>query len=432
MRLRLYAREGHLKYMRTEKCCIVLTILLAMSLFNVAEPREVRDSVKIYFRQGYSVLDMSIRDNRETLDRIADSLTWGYTDSVYTLKKVMVVGGASPEGSIPLNKRLSEKRANVLFDYLSRYGELPDSLTTFEYLGRDWNGLIKLVEQDENVPYREETLEFLRDIASRCVGGEKLADNNVGRLSRFKGGEPYRYMYRNLFPEIRASRIYLWYDKMRNPFFVPLVTAPTVRLETPETRLTRTVVPPVFKKPFYMALKTNMLYDALLVPNASAEFYLGRNWSIAGGWMHGWWKSDPAHWYWRIYGGDLTLRKWFGRRAQEKPLTGHHVGLYGSAFTYDFETGGRGFLGGEPGGDIYDRANFSAGVEYGYSLPIAERLNLDFTLGVGWVGGTYYEYLPIDDCYVWQSTHRLNYFGPTRLEISLVWLLGRGNYNQGY
>ena len=126
------------------------------------------------------------------------------------------------------------------------------------------------------------------------------------------------------------------------------------------------------------------------------------------------------------------LRKWFGRRAQEKPLTGHHVGLYGSAFTYDFETGGRGFLGGEPGGDIYDRANFSAGVEYGYSLPIAERLNLDFTLGVGWVGGTYYEYLPIDDCYVWQSTHRLNYFGPTRLEISLVWLLGRGNYNQGY
>ena len=68
--------------MRTEKCCIVLTILLAMSLFNVAESREVRDSVKIYFRQGYSVLDMSIGDNRETLDRIADSLTWGNTDSV--------------------------------------------------------------------------------------------------------------------------------------------------------------------------------------------------------------------------------------------------------------------------------------------------------------------------------------------------------------
>lgn len=130
----------------------------------------------------------------------------------------MVVGRASPEGTIPLNKRLSEKRANVLFDYLAQYGELPDSLTSFVYLGRDWNGLADLVENDPDVPYRDETLEYLRDIAARSEGGEKLADNNVGRLSRFKGGEPYRYMYRELFPEIRASRLYLWYEKERNPF----------------------------------------------------------------------------------------------------------------------------------------------------------------------------------------------------------------------
>lgn len=178
-----------------------------------------------------------------------------------------------------------------------------------------------------------------------------------------------------------------------------------------------------------MALKTNMLYDALLVPNASVEFYLGKNWSISGGWMHGWWKSDPAHWYWRMYGGDLSLRHWFGRRAEQKPLSGHHIGIYGSAFTYDFENGGRGYLGGQPGGTLLDRANFSAGIEYGYSLPVARRLNLDFTVGLGWIGGQYHEYLPIDDCYVWQSTSRMDYFGPTKLEVSLVWLLGRGNIN---
>ena len=52
------------------------------------------------------------------------------------------------EGSILLNRRLSVKRANVLFDYLSRYGELPDSLKTNVFLGRDWNGLIRLVSDD--------------------------------------------------------------------------------------------------------------------------------------------------------------------------------------------------------------------------------------------------------------------------------------------
>lgn len=90
-----------------------------------------------------------------------------------------------------------------------------------------------------------------------------------------------------------------------------------------------------------MGLKTNLLYDALLVPNLGVEFYLGRGWSFGGNWMYAWWKSDRHHNYWRIYGGELALRKYFGRRAAEKPLAGHHLGLYGQLFTYDFEVGGR-------------------------------------------------------------------------------------------
>ena len=38
-----------------------------------------------------------------------------------------------------------------------------------------------------------------------------------------------------------------------------------------------------------------------------------------------------------IYGGDVELRRWFGRRAVEKPFSGHHVGLYGQIVTYAFE-----------------------------------------------------------------------------------------------
>lgn len=179
-----------------------------------------------------------------------------------------------------------------------------------------------------------------------------------------------------------------------------------------------------------MALKTNMLFDALLVPNIGLEFYLGRKFSLAADWMYAWWNSRPAHWFWRIYGGDIVVRKWFGRRAEAKPLTGHHVGIYGQIVTYDFETGGRGQIGGRPGGTLFDKCNYGAGVEYGYALPIARRLNIDFVVGVGYLGGKYYEYLPIDDCNVWQQTKNRRYFGPTRAEVSLVWLLGRGNVNQ--
>ena len=41
--------------------------------------------------------------------------------------------------------------------------------------------------------------------------------------------------------------------------------------------------------------------------------------------------------------------------------------------------------------------------EYGYSLPIARRLNIDFTIGAGYWGGIYHEYKPEADYYVWQS-----------------------------
>lgn len=172
-----------------------------------------------------------------------------------------------------------------------------------------------------------------------------------------------------------------------------------------------------------MAVKTNMLYDLAIVPNIGVEFYLGKNYSVAGNWMYSWWKSDPKAWYWRTYGGDLAVRWWFGEKAQQKPLQGHHVGLYGQIVTYDFEIGGRGYLG--------DRWSYGGGVEYGYSLPIARRLNIDFNIGVGYLGGEFKEYLPIDGHYVWQVTKQRHWFGPTKAEISLVWLLGRGNINEG-
>lgn len=111
-------------------------------------------------------------------------------------------------------------------------------------------------------------------------------------------------------------------------------------------------------------------------------------------------------------------------------MTGHHLGAYVQALTYDFEWGGKAYMGGEPGGNIFDRAHIGAGVEYGYSLPIARRLNIDFTLGVGYIGGRVYEFEPNGNSYLWTATKNRHWFGPTKLEVSLVWLLGRCNTNQ--
>ncbi len=86
-------------------------------------------------------------------------------------------------------------------------------------------------------------------------------------------------------------------------------------------------------------------------------------------------------------------------------------------------------MGGKPGGTLWDCMNYVVAAEYGYSLPVARRLNIDFGIGVGYgrqiLRVRAYRRLH----YVWQATKQRKWFGPTKAEISLKWLIGRGNTN---
>jgi hypothetical protein len=177
------------------------------------------------------------------------------------------------------------------------------------------------------------------------------------------------------------------------------------------------------------ALKTNLLYDAALVPSLGGEFYLGKQWSIAANWQYAWWNTKK--WFWRTYGGELGVRKWLGSAAKERPLTGHHVGIYGQVLTYDFMIGDRGFMSGNASEHGFANPSYAFGLDYGYSLPIAKRLNIDFVLGLGYQGGVYNDYNFFEDHYVWQATKRRHFIGPTKAEISLVWILGPVNKKGG-
>lgn len=354
------------------------------------------------------------------------SRMWQYTsDSSLRLSHISIIGGASPEGSIPLNKRLSQKRAKSLRTYLQERLLLPDSLIHSSFVGRDWNGLIKSAATADSLPYQEETLALLRQIAADTVSGDRK--DPLNSLISLHGGIPYRYMYRHLFPELRAVKLLFHYEPTQTVVHDTICQTDTVYIRDTIYIATRQETAPASdaaaRRPYYLAIKTNMLYDLLLVPNIGVEVYLGKSWSAGGNWMYAWWKTDRKHRYWRTYGGDLYLRRWLGSKAKAKPLTGHHLGLYGGIVTYDFELGGRGYLG--------DKWSYHAGIEYGYAHPIARRLNLEFNIGIGYLGGEYKEYLPIDDHYVWQVTKQRHWFGPTKAEISLVWLIGRGNINQG-
>ena len=51
------------------------------------------------------------------------------------------------------------------------------------------------------------------------------------------------------------------------------------------------ITPPlsVSRRPFYASLKTNALYDLLLIPSVGAEVWLGRMMSVNANWSYAWW-----------------------------------------------------------------------------------------------------------------------------------------------
>lgn len=409
---------------------LLFTLICLSAISSRASGRD-NDTLTLEFPQGKSAIYPLFKGNDSVLQKIRlITKELHKPDSLARLRSISIIGGASPEGSVAINRMLSRKRAAKIFNYLSKGLHLPDSITSFTFLGRDWTGLKELVENDPAVPYREETLTLINEIIANHPN--KGENDNLQRLQHLHGGIPYSYLYAKLFPPLRASTLlFEYYPTIKQ---INIADLPPLMNIMPTIGLTTWVSDEIIScgsccKPFYMDLSTNLLFDALLLPNISAEFYLGKNWSVVADWMYGWWDKDRKHYYWRAYGGDLGVRYWFGSKATEKPLTGHHIGVYGGVLTYDFEFGGKGYMGGRPSHSLWNRCNYLAGVEYGYSLPVARRLNIDFTVGLGYMGGIVLEYNPQGNHYVWEKTKKLNWFGPTKAEISLVWLIGCGNYN---
>lgn len=352
-----------------------------------------------------------ISSNEKDLNKIVAMLDQVFNDTTIRLQNIIVSGYASPDGPYARNEKLAAARTQILKQFIVDRYHLGDELLETRSVAEDWEGLEKYVENasEEELPHKTDILTIIRN-------NDILPDAKERMIRRLK--VDFEHLKVNCLPKLRRSEYYIQYFKQRRYIS-------TTVIEDPKEPDTVTVVNvPVEKKPFYFAAKTNLLYDAALLPNIGVEFYLGKLWTLTADWHYTWLYSDTRHRYWQGYGGYLGVRKYFGKKAEEHPFTGHHLGLYGQTQIYDVEFGGRGYQMPDWG--------YGGGIEYGYSLPIARRFNLDFSLGVGYVGGTTKEYLPLDGHYVWQVTKKLNWFGPTKAEISLKWLIGRGNYHKKY
>ena len=420
---------------------IVMVVLMPTTLLANAYAASIQDSLRttIYFRPGYSLLELSYRDNAANMKALTQGIQTIKGNPCVQLQHIRILSAASPEGNSALNKRVAKRRGERLRDYLKETLVLPDSIFTVSSAGEDWQGLASLIAK-EKTPWRNKALQIIRHTPEWVTRNGKVVDGRKRQLQNLDGGKAWKYMLDNHFYTLRTGAVVVCEVKTLAAESTPSAAEASqeqARLESASQQSasqspssppfpaipsqvhpsSESQAPPVAS---YFALKSNLLYDALLVPNLSLEASIGSGWTLGAGGMFAWWSKDAKHRYWRIYGGDLEIRKYFGTLSKSKPLQGHHLGIYGDFLTYDFEFGAKGYQ---------SKATYAAGIKYGYSHPIANRLNLDFALGIGYLHSNYKTYVPRDGCYVYQETKKRKWLGPTQAEISLVWLLGKGNTN---
>lgn len=394
---------------------ILLTIMASALAFSTARAdRVVRDSADVHFRLGRWQLELGYDDNGARLDSLLKAISALKANSApMQLKKVTVTGAASPEGSADFNYRLSRLRADAIFNFISLRENLPDSLTVFHFIGCDWTALRALAEADRNVPGREQVLRELDRIIDSARSGKSESSGGIERLRKIDNGNAYRYLYRHFFASLRKSTILLEYEGVpvreepaQEEYFEEVEVLEADRTDNTEEATTPPAMIKLTRERF--ALKTNMLYDALLLPNLELEWLINRNWSLAIEGNIAWWSNEGKHKKYRLSMFSPEVRRWFKVR---NPWHGLFVGFFAGGGLYDLENGATGYRG--EGG--------LAGLSVGYMWPISKHLSLEASVGAGYMLTRYKEYVPFEGHNLYQRTKTMNYFGPLKLKLSLVW-----------
>lgn len=177
-----------------------------------------------------------------------------------------------------------------------------------------------------------------------------------------------------------------------------------------------------------IAVKNNLLYDALLTPNVSVEVALGEKFTLdtqlganyffyttnsispaytTKKWSH--WLLQPEVRYWTC---DVFNGWFFGFH-----LHGGQMNVGGVNIPLFILQNKNGMM----KNHRYEGYFFGGGISAGYQLPISDRFNMELSLGLGYAR-LVYDKFKCATCGEREGQGAADYLGPTKSTLSLVYL----------
>lgn len=396
---------------------LLFCLLIAIALCFPFHAHAVTDSVNsdryaLYYYHDRIDLQEDYLDNAMQMARIRDMLLHSpHIDSI------AIYAYSSPEGSPKWNNWLAVKRAEAaktfILSNLSNDSILLPENIILHPMGENWEGLYEELYANYHL--------LNRDAVLRIMKAKVSTETKKWRLQNLDGGYTYTWIIRNHMPRLRVATWICVY--MQKPDFV----APVIQDYKPDMgsiRIDTLPLPELLplpsvekRKTTMFALKTNLLYDAVTALNAELEVPIGKRFSVMVEDVFPWWKAGPNgnKYCLQMWTMSVEPRWWFYRKGMSDRLQGHFIAPYVMSGKYDLQWNTS---------ICYRGYGWSAGLTYGYSMPLCKWLNMEFSMSIGYLNASYQHYQPSADYEQLfkdpANAGRLTYIGPTKLKVSLV------------
>ena len=398
---------------------VCFATLLLVHVPKSALSQENEHEFVFYFDNGKHSINHP--DSISNIAHLLDSLEH---DSKAVISYVEINSYTSPEGGVQYNSGLSEKRAASIYDVIVENSTINPASIVVKSNGIAWDQLQHMIAKYD-VPFKEEVIDILRECpeeewgkVSKSDRWRTLLNSRNKELMELRGGVPYNYLREHVYPHLRLTNlvvIYCTQNKMAafedTLKFDPIPVIPFSAVHNMGRGATDR------REPFF-AIKTNLLADVLTFANIEVEIPIKERWSISAEWMFPWWNTKDNRKYAQLLMGTIEAKYWFRTRKQTEVLTGHALGLHVSSGYYDFQWNKSGYQ-----GEIVPMV----GLSYSYAHKIGKHLRLEHSIAFGVLNTKYRKYRPNQDYseFIWSNDGRTLWVGPTKAEVSLVWLINK-------